>query len=80
MAKRKSADQLVADIDARRARIVKTIADIQTVTKPANVAARTLTKAKALFVGDDSKIPVDRIAEMATSLLSTLASKAPRKH
>ena len=64
MAKRKSADQLVADIDARRARILKTVGDLQSFAKPANVANRGLAKATSLFVDEEGKARPQRIARI----------------
>lgn len=72
MAKHKSADQLIADIDARRARIMDTVGDLQNFAKPANVANRGLAKAMSFFVNEEGKARPERIAMAAAALLGVI--------
>ena len=72
MAKHKSADQLISDIDARRARILDTIGDLQDYAKPGNLANRGLSKAVSFFVNEEGKARPERVAMAAAALLGII--------
>ena len=72
MAKHKSADQLMADIDARRARILGTIGDLQDFAQPANVANRGLNKAMSFFMTEEGKPRPERIVIAVAGVLGLI--------
>lgn len=69
MAKRKSADQLVADIEARRERIMQNLESLQNLAKPGNVAHRGLDKAKSYFVDETGALNPKRIGVAAAGVV-----------
>jgi hypothetical protein len=72
MAKQKSAEQIMAEIDARRERILATVGELQSFANPANVANRGLAKAKSFFVTEEGKPRSERIAAAAAGAIGLI--------
>lgn len=62
----------MADIDARRARIVETIGDLQDFAKPGNLANRGMSKAVSFFVNEEGKARPERVAMAVAVLLGVV--------
>lgn len=72
MAKHKSADQLIADIDARRERILSTVGDLQSFASPSNIANRGLNKALSFFTNEEGKPRPERIVIAVAGVLGLI--------
>jgi hypothetical protein len=72
MAKHKSPDQLIADIDARRERILSTVGDLQSFASPSNIANRSLNKALSFFTNEEGKPRPERIVIAVAGVLGLI--------
>ncbi len=60
--KPQSSDEIAAQIEATRTRLLGTVSELQDFVKPAAVANRGLTKATNFFVNEEGKPRPERIA------------------
>jgi len=65
--KKRTADDIVADIEATCLRINENVASLERLAKPAAFAARGLGSAGAFFLDDEGQIRRDRVITVAAA-------------
>ncbi|MGV1005076.1 MAG: DUF3618 domain-containing protein [Candidatus Nanopelagicales bacterium] len=57
----RSADQIAADLDAKRERLAGTVAELETRLNPSTLVDKQVQKAKSFFYTDEGEIRWDRV-------------------
>jgi hypothetical protein len=70
--KKRTADQIVAEIEATCLNISANIASLEKLAKPAKFAARGLGTAGAFFLDEDGEIRRERVITVATAGIGLL--------
>jgi len=70
--KKRTADQIVAEIEATCLNISSNIASLEKLAKPAKFAARGLGTAGAFFLDEDGEIRRERVITVATAGIGLL--------
>ena len=70
--KKRSADVIAAEIEATCQNITANVASLEKFVKPANLAAKGLGSAGALFLDKDGEIRVDRVVAVAAAGIGLL--------